>query len=132
MSADVSAYYDCGRIIHRPQSEEKANFKHKHAKCPESELIDALSEISIGPISFRLASTTQPDYNPPHIAFASPSPICGGFMVDRAVASSSTQSSSRTAIPHEGRNVWILTAYAVSGLALLGVLVFYFSNFITQ
>lgn len=33
---------------------------------------------------------------------------------------------------HEGRGVWVLTAYAISGLALLGVLAYYFSDFVTR
>ena len=32
----------------------------------------------------------------------------------------------------KGRNVWVLTAYAVSGLALFGVLIYYVSAYITQ
>jgi hypothetical protein len=30
------------------------------------------------------------------------------------------------------RNVWVLTAYGVSGLALFGVLMYYFSSYVTQ
>jgi hypothetical protein len=33
---------------------------------------------------------------------------------------------------HEGRNVWVLTAYGISGLALFGVLAYYFSAYITR
>jgi hypothetical protein len=44
----------------------------------------------------------------------------------------STATSSTTARPHEGRNVWVLTAYAISGLALFGVLIYYVSSYITQ
>ena len=33
---------------------------------------------------------------------------------------------------HEGRSVWVVTAYAISGLALFGVLVYFFSSFITK
>jgi len=32
----------------------------------------------------------------------------------------------------EGRGTWILTAYAISGLALFGVLAYFFSNFIAN
>ena len=39
---------------------------------------------------------------------------------------------SYVARPHEGRNVWVVTAYAVSGLALFGVIIYYVSAFITQ
>jgi hypothetical protein len=33
---------------------------------------------------------------------------------------------------HEDRNVWVLTAYGIAGLTLFGVLVYYFSSYITQ
>jgi len=33
---------------------------------------------------------------------------------------------------HEGRGVWVLTAYGVSGLALFGVLIYYFSIYVTR
>ena len=42
-------------------------------------------------------------------------------MQDRALGNTTTTSSQSVARPHEGRNVWVLTAYAVSGLALFGV-----------
>jgi hypothetical protein len=53
-------------------------------------------------------------------------------MEDRVLGSSTTASSQAVAKPHEGRNVWVLTAYAVSGLALFGVLIYYVSAYITQ
>ncbi len=53
-------------------------------------------------------------------------------MQDRALRNSTTASSHSVTRPHEGRNVWVLTAYAVSGLALFGVLVYYASAYITQ
>lgn len=40
--------------------------------------------------------------------------------------------SSSSRVQHEDRGVWVLTAYAISGLALLGVLIYYFSTYITQ
>ena len=33
---------------------------------------------------------------------------------------------------HEGRGTWVLTAYGISGLALFGVLVYYFSTYVTN
>jgi len=33
---------------------------------------------------------------------------------------------------HEGRGVWVLTAYGISGLALFGVLIYYFSVYVTR
>jgi hypothetical protein len=58
--------------------------------------------------------------------------VCGGFMENRTLGNSTTTSSQTTARPHEGRNVWVLTAYAISGLALFGVLIYYVSSYITQ
>jgi hypothetical protein len=52
-------------------------------------------------------------------------------MENRALGSSTT-ASSQTTMHHEGRHVWVLTAYAVSGLALFGVLIYYVSAYITQ
>ncbi len=40
--------------------------------------------------------------------------------------------SESSAAPPEDRNVWILTAYGISGLVLFGVLVYYFCTYITQ
>jgi hypothetical protein len=58
-------------------------------------------------------------------------------MEDRApVVSSSVSeqsSSSSTAIRRrEGRGAWVLTAYGISGLALFGVLAYFFSDFIAR
>jgi hypothetical protein len=44
-------------------------------------------------------------------------------------SSSSQPSSSRH---HEGRGAWVLTAYGISGLALFGVLAYFFSDFIAH
>jgi hypothetical protein len=32
----------------------------------------------------------------------------------------------------EGRGVWVLTAYGISGLAVFGVLIYYFSVYVTR
>jgi hypothetical protein len=53
-------------------------------------------------------------------------------MQDRALGNSTTTKSQSITRPHEGRNVWVLTVYAVSGLALFGVLIYYVSAYITQ
>jgi hypothetical protein len=56
-------------------------------------------------------------------------------MEDRApVVSPSEQSSATTvsAKKHEGRGAWVLTAYGISGLALFGVLAYFFSDFISH
>ncbi|HXJ91021.1 MAG TPA: hypothetical protein VMS18_29705 [Candidatus Binatia bacterium] len=55
-------------------------------------------------------------------------------MEDRAPAVSPTEQSSTTtaSIKHEGRGAWVLTAYGLSGLALFGVLAYFFSDFISH
>jgi hypothetical protein len=59
-------------------------------------------------------------------------------MEDRApdVSSSATQSSfspqQATSRHFEGRGAWVLTAYGVSGLALFGLLAYFFSDFISH
>jgi hypothetical protein len=45
---------------------------------------------------------------------------------------SSTASSQTQSKPHAGRNVWVLTAYGIAGLAFFGVLVYFFSSYVTQ
>ena len=52
-------------------------------------------------------------------------------MDDQASGSSAARTQS-SGVAHEGRSVWVLTAYTISGLALFGVLIYYFSTFITQ
>jgi hypothetical protein len=60
----------------------------------------------------------------------------GGFcMEDRAPVVSPTEQSSTTTNSvkkHEGRGAWVLTAYGISGLALFGVLAYFFSDFISH
>jgi hypothetical protein len=57
-------------------------------------------------------------------------------MEDRAPVVSpsiSQQSSSASAIRRrEGRGAWVLTAYGISGLALFGVLAYFFSDYIAR
>ena len=55
-------------------------------------------------------------------------------MEDRALVVSPTEQSSTTtsAIRREGRGAWVLTAYGLSGLALFGVLAYFFSDFIAH
>jgi hypothetical protein len=47
-------------------------------------------------------------------------------------STSSTTTQKSSAKQYEGRNVWVLTAYGISGLALIGVLAYYFSDFVTR
>jgi hypothetical protein len=45
----------------------------------------------------------------------------------------SSTSTTNTSTRHfEGRGAWVLTAYGVSGLALFGVLAYFFSDFISH
>jgi len=57
------------------------------------------------------------------------------LMEQRAAGSSGSDApgvgSSQTS-HYEGRGVWVLTAYGISGLALFGVLIYYFSVYVTQ
>jgi hypothetical protein len=54
-------------------------------------------------------------------------------MEDRAPVIASTEQSSSSASKHyEGRGAWVLTAYGISGLALFGVLAYFFSDFISH
>lgn len=55
-------------------------------------------------------------------------------MEDRAPVVSPTEQSSTatTSIKREGRGAWVLTAYGLSGLALFGVLAYFFSDFISH
>jgi hypothetical protein len=63
----------------------------------------------------------------------------GGFvgMEDRAPVSSSAVSNSSGSQPSTskhfaGRGAWVLTAYGISGLALFGVLAYFFSDYIAR
>jgi hypothetical protein len=54
---------------------------------------------------------------------------------DAAVSSSVSQqslSSQATGKHREGRGAWVLTAYGIFGLALFGVLAYFFSDFIAH
>ena len=55
-------------------------------------------------------------------------------MEDRAPVVSPTEQSATTttSIKREGRGAWVLTAYGLSGLALFGVLAYFFSDFNSQ
>jgi hypothetical protein len=55
-------------------------------------------------------------------------------MEQRAPASTScvTANTPSSEKHHAGRGAWVLTAYAISGLAMLGVLAYYFSDFVTH
>jgi hypothetical protein len=56
------------------------------------------------------------------------------FMEDQApvVASTEQSSTTTTSVKHEGRGAWVLTCYGICGLALFGVLAYFFSDFIAH
>ena len=55
-------------------------------------------------------------------------------MAHQALGNSSPAvSGSQSSTKHrEGRGFWVLTAYGISGLALFGVLLYYFSTYVTH
>lgn len=55
-------------------------------------------------------------------------------MEHRALGNSSaaTPNPQSSVRPREGRGFWVLTAYGISGLVLFGVLVYYFSMYVTR
>jgi hypothetical protein len=57
-------------------------------------------------------------------------------MEDRAPVVTPAEESSTTTTTmtrkKEGRGAWVLTAYGISGLALFGVLAYFFSDFISH
>jgi hypothetical protein len=54
-------------------------------------------------------------------------------MEQRSLGNSSTASNSQSSGTHrEGRGAWVLTAYGISGLALFGILFYYFSTYVTH
>jgi hypothetical protein len=42
-----------------------------------------------------------------------------------------SQTSSHE-LHHEGRGTWVLTAYGIAGLALFGVLLYFFATYVTH
>jgi hypothetical protein len=55
-------------------------------------------------------------------------------MAERALNQSATKTdnSEASSVQRGIRNCWVLTAYGIAGLALLGVLVYYFSTYVTH
>ncbi len=54
-------------------------------------------------------------------------------MEDRAPEVSQLDSQTTTRMhKREGRGAWVLTAYGISGLALFGLLAYFFSDFIAR
>ena len=54
------------------------------------------------------------------------------FMEDRALAQSSNKTTNSSATRRETRSVWVLTCYGICGLALFGILLYYFSTYVTH
>lgn len=54
-------------------------------------------------------------------------------MEDRALGGTSETSAVSAPPRREGRrNIWVLTAYGISGLLLFGILAYYFSQYVTK
>jgi hypothetical protein len=55
-------------------------------------------------------------------------------MANQSLGNSSTAASGSrpSGTQREGRGVWVLTAYGISGLALFGILVYYVSIYLTH
>jgi len=53
-------------------------------------------------------------------------------MEDRADVVSPAEQSTLSKKKYEGRGAWVLTAYGICGLALFGVLAYFFSDFIAH
>lgn len=55
-------------------------------------------------------------------------------MEDRApvVSSVSTSPTQPIVKKHEGRGAWVLTAYGISGLAMFGLIAYFFSEFVSR
>ena len=53
-------------------------------------------------------------------------------MEDRAPVVPSVSQATPTTKRCEGRGAWVLTAYGISGLALFGILAYFFSTFISH
>ena len=47
-------------------------------------------------------------------------------------SSTTLTNSQSSTMPREGRGVWVLTAYGISGLVLFGILLYYFSTYVTH
>jgi len=53
-------------------------------------------------------------------------------MQDQSKSGQASHSAGLDSKYHRERNVWIITGYAASALALLGVLAYYFSVYVTK
>jgi hypothetical protein len=55
-------------------------------------------------------------------------------MENQALGNSAVKASSpgSSTAQRDGRGVWVLTAYGISGLTLFGILIYYFSTYVTR
>jgi hypothetical protein len=53
-------------------------------------------------------------------------------MEHRAPGNSSVSLTSQTSKPRTRQGVWVLAAYALSGISLLAVMAYYFSDYVTH
>ena len=53
-------------------------------------------------------------------------------VVSSSVSQQSISQSTTSGKHREGRGAWVLTAYGISGLAMFGVLAYFFSDFIAH
>jgi len=49
-----------------------------------------------------------------------------------SVSHGSVSQAKPATTQHEGRGAWVLTAYGISGLALFGLIAYFFSDFISR
>jgi ABC-type multidrug transport system permease subunit len=59
-------------------------------------------------------------------------PTSEDLMEQRAPGSSSTPAANAPAAKTSHRNVWVVTAYAITGLAVFGVLAYYLSTYLAR
>ena len=52
--------------------------------------------------------------------------------IDTGIDTEQSSTTTTSLRKHEGRGAWVLTAYGISGLALFGVLAYFFSDFISH
>jgi hypothetical protein len=137
------------RIIHRDESEEKANYEDTVQKSEENlpklknlgSIVMAESVRQSGTlisqlrlcIRSKISATCHPALSSRFLRYDG-AKFGGLFMGDRTAENSSTRAVSPKSreVKQEDRNVWVLTAYGASALALFGILAYYFSDFITR
>jgi hypothetical protein len=59
-------------------------------------------------------------------------PAVSSFVSDQPSQETTQTTTTAMIRRHEGRGAWVLTAYGISGLALFGILAYFFSDFIAH